>query len=160
MWETGKGAHEGGKRNAKHTEEFFPAFPFLGALKDNPRRPFPLHVNVFTANHCAVVHVVSEWKRARLCMCLEMASVILTHSLGKPLYSKGIMNMGSESHLCFPKSVVLDSAGRTESYTSPLKGFGILIEEMSSCFALNAFRYLLCVLSAVYLFCGKQRLPL
>lgn len=114
------------------------SFPFLAALKDNPRRPFPLHVNVFTANHYAVVHVVSEWKRVRLSVCLEMALAILTHSLGKPLYYKGIMNMGNESYLCFPKSVVLDSAGGTESYPSALKGLGILIEEKMPCwFILN-----------------------
>lgn len=81
----------------------------------------------------------------QLCMCPEMALVILIHTLGKPLYYKGIMNMGNESNLCVPKSVVLDSAGGTKSYTPALKGFGILIEEVSCLSTLNTFRYLLTV---------------
>lgn len=81
----------------------------------------------------------------KLGMCLEIALVILIHSLGKPLYYQGIVNIGNESNLCVPKSVVLDSAGGTKSYTPALKGFGILIEEMSCWFTLNTFRYLLTV---------------
>lgn len=59
--------------------------------------------------------------------------------------AKGIMNMGNESNLRVPKSVVLDSAGGTKSYTPALKGFGILIEEVSCLSTLNTFRYLLTV---------------
>lgn len=89
-----------------------------------------------------MVHAVSEWEGVQFCMCLEVA-----YFLGKPLYYKRIMNMGSESNHCVSRSVVLDSAGGTESCTSALKSLvGTLTEEKMSCwFALNTFRYFLTV---------------
>lgn len=85
---------------------------------------------------------MSEREGVQFCMCLEVA-----YFLGKPLDYREITNIGNESNHCVPRSIVLDSAGGTESCSSALKSpVGTLIEEKMSCwFARNTCRHILTV---------------